>query len=86
LQSKEAVVKKLEASCHFEVNPSRSVRGFDLCFFPNQDLEEHLKKEWFGKVAKEREENSATKHQGKVKVLKTTTADDIGETSSTLTP
>ena len=81
LQSKEAVVKKLEASCHFEMNPSRSVRGFDLCFFPNQDLEKRLENEWFGKVAKESEENSATKHQGKVKVLKTITADDIGETS-----
>ena len=81
LQSKEAILKKLEASCHFEMNPSKTVRGFELNFFPNEDLKQRLEKEWFGKVAKGSEQNSATKYQGKVKVLKTITADDIGETS-----
>ena len=81
VQSKEAIVKMLEASCHFEVKPSKGSRAFDLDFFPNEDLEERLKKEWFGKVAKESEESLATKHQAKVTVVKTITADDIGEIS-----
>ena len=81
LQSKEAILKNLEASCHFEINPSKGVRCFDLEFFTNEDLEQRLQKEWFGKVAKENEVDLATKCQGKVKVLKTITADDIGETS-----
>ena len=81
LQSKEAILKKLEASYHFEINPSKGVRYFDLEFFTNEDLEQRLQKELFGKVVKENEVDLATKCQGKVKVLKTITADDIGETS-----
>ena len=81
LQSKEAILKKLEVSYHFEINPSKGARGFDLEFFVNEDLEQRLQKEWFGKVAKEAELDLATKCQGKVKVLKTITVDDIGETS-----
>ena len=81
VQSKEEIVKMLEASCHFEVKSSRCSRGFDLDFFPNEDLEERLKNECFGKVAKESDVSSGTKHQAKVTVVKTVTADDIGETS-----
>lgn len=81
VQSKEAIVRMLEASCHFEVKPFKGSRAFDLDFFPNEDLEQRLKKEWFGKVRKGSEESLTTKHQAKVTVLKTITADDIGETS-----
>ena len=82
VQFKETIVKMLEASCHFEMTKaSKGSRAFDLDFYPNEDLEQRLKKEWFGKVAKESEENSTTKHQAKVTVVKTITADDIGETS-----
>lgn len=81
LQSKEAILKTLETSCRFEVNPLKGALGFDLDFLPNEDLEQCLKNEWFGKVAKESETNLQTKCQGKVTVLKTITPDDIGETS-----
>ncbi|XP_078375923.1 uncharacterized protein LOC144659389 [Oculina patagonica] len=81
VQSKAAIVKMLEASCHFDVMPSKGSHAFDLDFFPNEDLEQRLKAEWFGKLAKESEESLATKHLAKVTVVKTITADDIGETS-----
>ena len=81
VQSKEATVKMLEASCHFDVKSSKGSHAFDLDFFPNEDLEQRLKKEWFGKVVKESEQSLGTKHQAKITVVKTITADDIGETS-----
>ena len=82
LESKVAIVKKLETSCHFEMNSSKATRNFDFDFFPNENLEECLKKECYGKLAKgSGETDSATRHQGKAQVLKTITVDDIGETS-----
>lgn len=81
LQYKDDMLMGLTKTSTCELNCPKAIRGFDLYFCPNDDLEQRLKTEFFGKLTKESEADSATRCQGKTKILCSITADDIGETS-----
>ena len=81
LQYKEDILMGLTKTSTCELNRPKAIPGFDLYFYPNDDLEQRLKTEFFGKLTKESEADSLTRCQGKTKILCSITADDIGETS-----